>query len=340
MVTRVLPAEWHLQHAVILVWPGQSKIWADQWPHLLSLYQQLAKEIAARQNLIICYGFESQLNDLIKLFESHLASIRFWQVANDDLWIRDFGPLTLLVNGQPLMIDYQFNGWGNKYPSLHDNNLNQQLAEANLLPGYRLEKDPMVWEGGNLESNGKGTALTGLHSALTRLRPFGLLKEQISLNLKNRLGLEQLIWIENGQLAGDDTDGHLDNLVRFGGENRLLYSNCAKTDTQQYPLLQPLEQELKNLRLGKEQAPELVPLPLPKPIYNRQGNRLPASYANFLIINGAVLLPAFDDPADEDALQALSYCFPDRDIISLPGRPLIEQFGGIHCASMQIPAIT
>ena len=337
MVTRVLPAEWHPQQEVIIVWPGQPKNWADQWPELMRTYQQLATEIAQRQKLIICYRNSKQLTDINNINLDILDNIHLWKVANNDIWIRDFGPLTLLENHQQLMINFQFNGWGNKYPSLDDNQLTRQLADSNLLPGSRLQQDPMIWEGGNLECNGRGIALAGLRSALSRLAPLGLLKNSIEETLLHRLALEQLIWIENGQLMGDDTEGHLDNLVRFAGENRLLYSCCARTDRQQYLMLQPLELELKNLRPGN-QAPELTPLPLPKPIYNQQGKRLPASYANFLIINGAVLLPAFDDPADETARQALADCFPDREIVSLPGRALIEQYGGIHCASMQIPA--
>lgn len=340
---RTLPAEWHAQLAVLLIWPHNREVWGKQWQALQQLYRRIALEIGRRQNVVICFKNKAQLFDINSVLQEESPQIHYCESVTNDIWVRDFGPLTLLTEGRPLLVDFCFTGWGNKYPSLLDDRFNQTLFEQELLSGYDKERCPLVWEGGNLDSNGAGTAIAGLHSAMTRVRPRGMVQADVTAQLQERLGLRQLIWIAAGQILGDDTDGHIDNLVRFAGENRLLYSCSSRADAEQHALLQPLEDELKNIRILPDQAPELVPLPIPRPIRRsksapRQDDRLPASYANFLLINGAVLMPVFDDPADETARQALAYCFPERDIIALPSRALIEQYGGIHCATMQIPS--
>jgi agmatine deiminase len=235
-----------------------------------------------------------------------------------------------------LLLDFQFNAWGGKYDYKLDNQITTRLQQQGIFSVPRQSVE-FVLEGGSIESDGAGTLLT-TRCLLSSSRNPGWSQQQIEQELQTELGVKRILWLHHGELAGDDTDAHIDTLARFTSVSQIAYVKCDdETDEHFTPLLK-MEQELLALRTADGQPYDLVPLPLPDPVYNKQGKRLPATYANFLIINNAVLLPVYDQRKDQLAIDALQNCFPNRDIIAINCLPLIHQFGSLHCVTMQFPA--
>ncbi len=333
------PAEWEPQSAVIIAWPHHSGDFANL-PAVEGSYQAIAAAISRFQPLIIvCKDGEHQqhIQDQLRTNDN----IHFIQADFNDIWVRDTVFLSLEwqhPKAKLQLVNFRFNGWGNKYPHDADDALNLTLFAHPMFKGLPTATVSLVLEGGSVESDGQGTVMTTKNCLFNPNRNPHLSEQAIAGQLQNYLGAQRLLWVEQDHLAGDDTDAHIDTLARFCDAETIAYSACEDSEDAHYQGLKQMEAQLKNFTTSAGEPYRLVALPLPKPIFDDQGQRLPANYSNFLIINGAVLVPVYDDAMDSVALERLAGCFPGREIVAVPCRPLVHQYGSLHCASMQIPA--
>jgi agmatine/peptidylarginine deiminase len=258
-------------------------------------------------------------------------------IDSNDVWARDHGPITVFRDGAPVHLDFIFNGWGGKFDATLDNQISRQLAAQGALSAP-VETLDFVLEGGGIESDGAGTLLTTERCLLADTRNPQFNKAQIEQQLKNWFGLDRVLWLRHGDLIGDDTDGHIDTIARFCDPQTITYQACDDCNDAHFDDLKALERELQALRQRNGEPYKLVPLPLPAAIFDEDGKRLPAGYPNFLILNGAVLVPIYGDATnDAIALERLRPCFPGRQVIGIDCRALINQYGSLHCVTMQIP---
>ena len=321
-----LPAEWEPQMGVQLTWPHADTDWAPILNDILETYHEMAREIAKRERLIVVAP-EGAARDMLRFV-----------CDTDDTWARDHGFITLTDDKRHhRLLDYRFNGWGEKFPADNDNAINRKMYDAGIVEGEYKDCLDFVLEGGSIESDGKGTIFTTTGCLLAPHRNQPLKKSEIEQRLMKDLGAERVIWIDHGQLTGDDTDGHIDTLVRICPDDTLIYVGCDDPDDEQYTELQLMEAQLKTLRTLDGQPYRLLKLPMPRPIYD-DGYRLPATYANFLILNGAVLCPTYGQPdLDQAAIRIIGEAFPDREMVPIDSRIIIRQHGSIHCCTMQFP---
>ncbi len=259
----------------------------------------------------------------------------------NDTWARDHGFICLQSadqNDECLLLDFKFNGWGEKFPAELDNAINRRLYDEGTVAGRYVSHLDFVLEGGSIESDGQGTIFTTTACLLAPHRNQPLTKEQIEQRLKDYLYTERVIWIDHGQLTGDDTDGHIDTLVRIAPNNTLLYIGCDDKDDEQYDGLRLMEEQLRTLTTMDGRHYRLMKLPMPRPIYDEERQRLPATYANFLVVNGAVLCPTYNQPdRDQQALHIIAEAFAGREVVGIDCRTLIRQHGSLHCCTMQFP---
>ena len=317
-------AEWEPQSMVQLTWPHKDTDWAPILPEITSVYEEMAREIAMRESLLIVApeGLTSHLSPLT----SYLLTL-----TSNDTWARDHGFISVEDNGNLILLDFCFNGWGEKFEAAFDNAINRHLYDQELVRGTYENHLDFVLEGGSIESDGKGTVFTTTCCLMAPHRNQPLTQAQIEDRLKQYLGAERIVWINHGSLIGDDTDGHIDTLVRICPDDTLLYIG-ADAD---HPDLLAMEGELRTLRTFDGRPYRLLRLPLPRPIYDG-GDRLPATYANYLVINGAVLVPTYAQPdLDAEALRTIALAYPDREIVPIDCRPVIRQHGSLHCCTMQ-----
>lgn len=330
------PAEWEAQSAVIIAWPHATGDFTNL-EAVEASYRFIAATISRFQPLmIICKNDDHQHH-----IESQLEGkeqITFIHADYNDIWLRDTVFLTVEQDGKAELVNFRFNGWGSKYEHSADNALNHKLLQHDSFKGLRAKDVDFVLEGGSLESDGRGTLLTTANCLLNPNRNPSLNLHGITRQLEKHLGAERILWLEQSNLAGDDTDAHIDTLARFCREDTIAYTICEDSDDPHYAELKQMEAQLQALRTNAGEPYNLVPLPLPRPIYDEDDRRLPANYANFLIINDAIMAPVYDDPMDQVALKRLSECFPGREIIATPCRPIVHQYGSLHCMTMQFPA--
>ena len=306
-----LPAEWEPQSGVQLTWPHAKTDWAPMLSEVTKTYEEMAREIRRREPLLIVGP------------------------PTNDTWARDHGFISLVPS---LLLDFCFNGWGEKFPAELDNAINRRLYEDGSVKGEYVDHLDFVLEGGSIESDGKGTIFTTSCCLLAPHRNQPLTKEQIEERLKEYLYADRVLWIDHGQLTGDDTDGHIDTLVRIAPDDTLLYVGCDDPQDEQYEGLRLMEEQLRTFRTIDGKPYTLKKLPMPRPIFDEDGQRLPATYANFLIINGAVLCPTYAQPdLDAEALHIIGEAFPDREIVGIDCHSLIKQHGSLHCCTMQFP---
>ena len=316
-------AEWEPQSMVQLTWPHKNTDWAPILPEITSVYEEMAREIAKRESLLIVApeGFP-----VPKAFNVQRSTF-----TSNDTWARDHGFISVEDNGNLILLDFCFNGWGEKFEAAFDNAINRHLYDQELVRGTYENHLDFVLEGGSIESDGKGTVFTTTCCLMAPHRNQPLTQAQIEDRLKQYLGAERIVWINHGSLIGDDTDGHIDTLVRICPDDTLLYIG-ADAD---HPDLLAMEGELRTLRTFDGRPYRLLRLPLPRPIYDG-GDRLPATYANYLVINGAVLVPTYAQPdLDAEALRTIALAYPDREIVPIDCRPVIRQHGSLHCCTMQ-----
>ncbi|MGB3589399.1 MAG: agmatine deiminase family protein [Tunicatimonas sp.] len=331
------PAEWYSQSGVQLTWPHAQTDWQGSLEQVISCYRRIAYEVSLRQKLlIVCASI-----DETKPYLTHCdpANIIYHRIPTNDTWARDHSGLTVLDNGQPVLLDFRFNGWGLKFPAHLDNQITRRLYEQQAFDAivkYQPVKN-FVLEGGSVESDGVGTLLTTEACLLSRNRNDHLSKKQIDEFLKETLGVSRILWLKNGYLAGDDTDSHIDTLARFCDPQTIAYVQCTDLADEHYEALAKMESELQQFRTQSDETYRLIPLPMADAVYDNEGNRLPATYANFLIMNEAILLPFYGLPQDEPAREIFQQVFPNREVIGIPCQALLQQHGSLHCVTMQYP---
>ena len=330
------PAEWHPQSAVQLTWPHDHTDWAPILDEVTDCFVAIAREIVKHQKLLIVCTDEANVRR--RLGDVNFENIIFREIVSNDTWARDHGGITVFINGKPVVYDFVFNGWGMKYAAYYDNLITRALAKTNTFSKAVevFNMQPLVLEGGSLETDGIGTLLTTAECLGSVNRNEYLHPEQLEIHLKELFGLSRILWLENGYLAGDDTDSHIDMLARFCDEHTIAYIQCTDETDEHFVELQAMEAELKAFQTADGQPYRLIPLPMADKVF-WEGARLPASYANFLIINGAVLMPFYQNDKDLLAQKALHEAFPDREVIGINCRSLIKQGGSLHCTTMQYP---
>jgi agmatine/peptidylarginine deiminase len=334
----LFPPEWYPQSAVQLTWPDGETDWKPILDEVESVYASLAAGIIRYEKLIIVCRNEDRVRRQLRNID--LNQIIFRTMDYNDTWARDHAGITVFINGKPVVYDFVFNGWGMKYPANLDNLITRKLAASKTFNEdvEVISMQPFVLEGGSIESDGKGTVMTTLECLLSANRNEYLNKEQIEYRLKEFFGAERILWLANGYLQGDDTDSHIDTLARFCDGHTIAYVKCTDKTDGHYEALKAMEEELKTFRTFDGNPYNLIPLPMADEITDRDEKiRLPATYANFLIINGAVLMPFYGSPKDRMAKQRLQKAFPDRKITGIDARALIRQHGSLHCIAMQFP---
>lgn len=332
-----LPAEWALQSGIQLTWPHVRTDWADMLQEVERCYIDIAREIAQYEKLLIVTpepdNVKRQLTGI-----ADMGNVRIIACDSNDTWARDHGFITLLDTDGAYLLDFTFNGWGLKFPSDKDNQINRSLIKSGCLNGHYVNRLGFVLEGGSIESDGKGTLLTTSECLLSPNRNAQLNKADIEEYLRSTFHLQRVLWLDYGYLRGDDTDSHIDTLARFCPNDTIVYVQCSNKQDEHYEPLLRMEEQLKTFRTLQGEPYRLLPLPMPEPIVV-DGERLPATYANFLIINDAVLYPTYGQPEhDGCAGEVLKEAFPERKIIGIDCRALIRQHGSLHCVTMQYPA--
>jgi len=335
-----LPPEWAPQDGILLTWPHAHSDWAAALPEVEPVFVRLAQEITRREALVVV-GYDpdhvSSIRSQLIAADIELSSVVFCVARSNDTWARDHGPITVYHDNKPCLLDFTFNGWGNKYPADLDNEISDHLTACEPFRVVDHETIDLVLEGGSIDTDGAGTLLTTVSCLLSPHRNPQLDRPALEAKLRRCLGVDRLLWLAHGFLEGDDTDGHVDMLARFADAATLVHAACDDPDDVHFESLSAMANALAAFRDADGNPYRLVALPLPKPKFSPAGKRLPASYVNFLIINQAVLVPAYDDPADDEAADRLQACFPDRQIVSIPSTPLIQQYGSLHCITMQLP---
>lgn len=331
-------AEWEKQRAVLFAFPHQWSDWQEYLSETRENFIAIIKQVLRFESVILIH----HPNDLEgkQIIEKEFAEqikegrIKVYAIKCNDTWARDFGAINLLEDEKNVLLDFGFNGWGLKFASNWDNQINSALKELGEF-GDELRVMDMILEGGSIESDGEGVILTNTQCLLEKNRNPYLNQEQIELKLKEHLGAKKILWLNHGYLAGDDTDSHIDTLARFISPTQIAYVGCDDKSDEHYVELKAMESELKNLRDLNGKPYELIKLPFVRAIFD-EGERLPATYANFLFVNNALLVPTYGDSNDSLALQILQDALPHLEVIGVDCQTLIRQHGSLHCVSMQI----
>ena len=333
-----LPAEWEPQAAVLIAWPHAGTDWADRLDAVESTYVALATAITRFQPLIIVVADEAlrtHASTKLQGAGADLARIRFVELPYDDTWLRDSGPITLRDDNRFQLTDFRFTGWGGKFGAAQDDALIAGLVGAGVFGSAAHKRVDWALEGGGIESDGAGTILTTWRCLVQRHPEQS--REEMSAILRENLHAKRVLWLDYGYLEGDDTDAHIDTLARFAPSDRIVYQACSDASDVHHDELQGMGAELAALRTTDGKPYTLYPLPWAKPILD-EGRRLAASYANYLIVDGAVLVPTYGDAADNEAARIIGEAHPGRNVVQVPCRPLIWQNGSLHCITMQLPA--
>jgi len=329
---RRLKAEWESQNVVLMALPNKSTDWVDiGLEHSAATFRKIAQAIGYSQLVYMLVDDEKEA-------KKHFCStnnIIFIKSDYNDTWTRDFGPLSVEESGQNRLLDFTFNGWGGKYEASLDNRVNRFLKSRGFYGKAELESIDIELEGGAIESDGLGTIMTTKSCLLNPNRNGGLSQQEAEEILSRYLGAKSVLWVENSFLEGDDTDGHIDMLARFVSYDTIVYIKCEDSSDIHYKSLLELEKELKTFKQPNGVPYNLVALPFTEPKI-KDNNRLPASYANFLITNKALLFPTYQSPKDKIAQEIFKKLFPNREVIPIPCLKLIEQGGSLHCSTMQI----
>ena len=330
------PAEWVSQSGIQLTWPHAETDWAYMLTEVRSCFTAIAREIAKRELLLIVTPEPEEVRKQISA-TVNMENVRFMECETNDTWARDHGAITLLDADGLSLLDFTFNGWGLKFASDKDNLITRQAVEAGFLNGRYVNRLGFVLEGGSIESDGQGTLLTTSECLLSPQRNGRLNQVEIEEYLKSTFYLQKILWLDHGYLAGDDTDSHIDTLARFCSTNTIAYVKCDDKEDEHYEALRAMEEQLKTFRTLAGEPYRLLALPMVDKI-EENCERLPATYANFLIMNDAVLYPTYNQPAnDRKAGEVLQQAFPKHEIVGIDCRALIKQHGSLHCVTMQYP---
>ena len=339
----ILPAEWYTQSCVQLTWPHEDTDWRDYLDDITETFVQIAKAVAHYEPLVIAAKYPERVREVLaeSLNDDEMARVSIYECDNNDTWARDHAFITLVstidVSASCRLLDFRFNGWGEKFAADKDNRINRTLYDKGVFSGERVDYDDFVLEGGSIESDGRGTVLTTSVCLMAPHRNQPMTQAEVETVLKERLCARKIVWFDYGQLIGDDTDGHIDTIVRVCPDNTLLYVGCDDENDPQYADLKALENQLQQATDADGRPYRLLKLPMPDALYD-DGDRLPATYANFLIINGAVIVPTYNqEENDARALELVAEAFPGYDIIGIDSQTIVRQHGSIHCLTMQYP---
>lgn len=333
----VLPAEWAPQSGIQLTWPHAGTDWAHMLTEVQACFAAIAHEIAQRELLLIVTPEPEEVKKQISA-TVNMQNVRFMECETNDTWARDHGAITMLDAEGASLLDFMFNGWGLKFASDKDNLITRQAVESGFLNGRYVNRLGFVLEGGSIESDGLGTLLTTSECLLSPNRNGQMSRDEIEDYLCSVFHLKQVLWLDHGYLAGDDTDSHVDTLARLCSPDTIAYVQCTDTQDEHYEALHQMEEQLKTFRTLNGNPYRLLALPMVDKI-EEEGERLPATYANFLIMNDAVLYPTYRQPEnDQRAKEVLQEAFPEYEIVGIDCRTLIKQHGSLHCVTMQYPA--
>lgn len=342
LTRRTFLPEWYPQSGVQLTWPHAGTDWAYMLPEVTECYLRLAFEIARREPLLIVSPEPEEVERLLreKLPAAVCDNMVFAACPTNDTWARDHAFLTVGGGSAGLeLLDFRFNGWGDKFESNLDNAINRTIFDkGHILGGTYADCLDFCLEGGSIETDGRGTLLTTAQCLLNPNRNPQYGQSEIENLLARRLGVHHFLWIKEGYLAGDDTDSHIDTLARLCPDNTILYVKCADPSDEHYDALQRMEEQIKAFRTPEGEPYRLITVPMPPAVYDEEGERLPATYANYLVMDKAVLYPTYGLPeTDELARQAIIKAYPSREAVGVPCSALIRQHGSLHCATMQYP---
>ncbi|HEB9333401.1 TPA: agmatine deiminase family protein [Campylobacter coli] len=310
--------EWNEQEYLMLSLPHEKSDWKPYLGEIVQAYKEFVRAASEFQKVLLIAPSKS---DFVP-FEN-MANVEFFICDTNDTWIRDFGAIDILEDNRLKALDFTFNAWGNKFQSELDNEVNSKLFKEKFKE--KLTKIDFILEGGSIDFNGEGVMLTSSNCLLNENRNSHLDKSQIEAKLKEIFGLKQIIWLENGFIKGDDTDHHIDTLARFIDKNTIAYSVCEDEEDEHYTPLQKMKKELEATGFN------LIELPLPKPLYY-EGRRLGATYANFVFVNNALIMPFYKDKNDEIIRQRLAKTLPERKIVGVDARVFLRQNGSLHCS--------
>lgn len=336
------PAEFTTHKATWLSWPHKELSWPGKIEKIYLPYAKFIAELTKGELVninVVCAEMKEFALTYIKKTTANLDKINFYIHPTNDAWCRDHGPAFLINPGavkyKKAIVNWEYNAWGNKYPPYDlDNQIPLCIAKENRLPVF---SPGIIMEGGSVEFNGKGTVLTSKSCLLNKNRNPKLSQSEIEKYLKDYYGVEQVLWIEEG-IIGDDTDGHIDDTVRFINEDTVLTVVEANPEDENYNILQNNLSQLKRMKLLNGKSLNVIELPMPEPVFY-QGERLPASYANFYIANASVIVPIYNCENDTIALEIIQEHFPGRKVIGIDSADIIWGLGSFHCLSQQEPAI-
>lgn len=333
-----LPAEWHRQQMVQLTWPHEGTDWNYMLAEVEACFLEIAKAISKRERVLVVAPDTDAVGKQLEEAGARMQNITLFQCETNDTWARDHAFITLLGDNVPHYVDFCFNGWGRKFEASLDNAINGKLYDAGIVKGEYEDCTSLVLEGGSIESDGKGTILTTSQCLLAPHRNQPMERDDIEKCLKCMLHADRVLWLDYGNLIGDDTDGHVDTIARLAPNDTIVYMQCTDKNDEQYNDLAEMERQISELRTAEGKPYRMLALPSPSPIHDEDGERLPATYANFLVINGAVLYPTYAQPEnDAKAAEVLKEAFPSLEIVGIDCRALIKQHGSLHCVTMQYP---
>jgi len=298
----------------------------------LSPFIRIAQAIAYKEPVYIICKDKTRISSM---FCSTFNMI-FIELPTNDTWIRDYGYISIEEDGEKKLLDFTFDGWGGKFDATLDNSVNRLLHQKGYMGTTPLETIDFVLEGGSIESDGEGTILTTSQCLCNPNRNGGLTKEEVEAKLQTYLGAKRVLWLDHGYLAGDDTDSHIDTLARFVNKDTIVYVKCDDRSDEHYEALKLMEEQLQNFRTAEGTPYQLIPLPMCEAKYVEAGNRLPATYANFLITNDAVVYPTYKDKSDVKVAEILKAIYPEKEMIPINALKLIEEGGSLHCSTMQV----
>ncbi|MDR2080304.1 MAG: agmatine deiminase family protein [Campylobacteraceae bacterium] len=313
-------AEWEKQESLLFALPHEKSDWLPYLNEILLSYKVFIKTASEYERCVVLCADKQKAEKLL----AGIGNVTLVQIPTNDTWIRDFGAIDVETEEGVVSYDFTFNAWGGKFEAALDNEVNKKLYENGK---NKLVSVPFVLEGGSIDSNGAGVLLTTSKCLLEKNRNPNLSKNEIDVKLKELFGLKRVIWLEHGFLKGDDTDSHVDTLARFIAEDTIAYTTCEDEKDEHFDELKEMEKELKNTGF------KLLPLPMPKPILY-ENSRLPATYANFVFVNGALLLPTYNDANDLRVQELLARALPKHKIRGVNAAVFIRQYGSLHCASM------
>ncbi len=334
---RRLPAEWEEVDSILLSWPHKLTDWNYMLDEVTDCFKNIAAAIIKHAGLIIVTPHPDEVRKQLSSLPQD--RITYIEAATNDTWARDLGAITPIdADGNFEINDFKFNGWGLKFAANLDNLVTRRMYNDRIFNGNYVNRLGFVLEGGSIESDGAGTLLTTTECLLSPNRNGDLTKEEIETRLKAFFGLERVLWLDYGSLAGDDTDSHIDTLARLAPHDTIYYVSCDDPSDVNYEPLLRMKEQLSTLTTAGGNKYNLIGLPLPDPVFDEDGEQLPATYANFLIVNKAILLPVYNQPAkDTLAARMLKISFPDYEIVPVDCRALIRQHGSLHCVTMQFP---